>query len=186
MSRAVARDQRVALDAYFTPEELARKLVAVLPIGDRDRILEPHAGAGAFVRSLATGRRHVFACDINPESRGLIEADFAVVQDFLALGEPGPGVTWIVGNPPYSGAEEHCRHAIAITGRHVAFLLRLAILESAKRIPFWKEHPPRKVWAISERPSFTGGGTDSAAYGWFWWDNKYSGPTELGWLSWRS
>ena len=43
----------------------------------------------------------------------------------------------------------------------------------------------RKVWVLAERPSFTGGSTDSAAYGWFWWDLEHQGPTELGVLSWR-
>ena len=62
----------------------------------------------------------------------------------------------------------------------MAFLLRLAFLESAKRIPFWNEHPCRKVFVLSSRPSFTGDGRhDSAAYGFFWWDKSYTGPTEM-------
>jgi hypothetical protein len=40
--------------------------------------------------------------------------------------------------------------------------------------------------ALAERPSFTGGGTDSAAYGWFWFDREWKQPAEVipGW-SWR-
>jgi hypothetical protein len=38
------------------------------------------------------------------------------------------------------------------------------------------------VHVLSRRPSFTGGGTDSAAYGWFVWRKGYVGSPRLGWL----
>lgn len=77
----------------------------------------------------------------------------------------------------------------------VAFLLPLSFLESAERgvkskvhkTPFWKEHPATCVYVLSERPSFTGKGTDSNAYGFFVWQNrrvKY--PTRLEMISWRT
>lgn len=176
---------RITLDAYYTPDRLAVALVGLLPIGPGDVALEPHAGGGAFVRALNAKGAGVFAGDVNRDAAGLAQADFAVVGDFLDLDDAGPGVTWIVGNPPYSDAEAHIRHALDITGRHVAFLLRLAILETKIRIPLWEEHPPRKVWVLSQRPSFTGNGkTDSCAYGWFWWDREHQGPPELGWTRW--
>ena len=68
-------------------------------------------------------------------------------------------------------------------GDGCAFLLRLAFLESVKRRPFWEQHPPAAVYVFTRRPSFTGGRTDSAAYGWFIWCAHY-GPPVLRWLEW--
>lgn len=175
---------RRPLDAYYTPDDLAEALVDVLPVYRCESAHEPHAGGGAFVRALMRRGMWVYATDINPDAGGMKLADMAVCCDFLDH-TPRSQVSWVVGNPPYSNAEAHVRHAIDITGRHVAFLLRLAFLESRKRVPFWREHPARKVWVLAERPSFTGGATDAAAYGWFWWDKQYTGPTELEVLSWR-
>jgi len=176
---------RRPLDAYYTPDDLAEALVASLPVRMLSTALEPSCGGGAFVRALRLRGVAVLGLDIDPEADGLADANMAQVGDFLTYQHDIACPEWIIGNPPFSDAEAHVRHAIDITGRHVAFLLRLAFLESRKRVPFWKEHPPRKVWVLSERPSFTGGSTDSCAYGWFWFDNEHRGPTELDWISWK-
>ena len=87
--------------------------------------------------------------------------------------------------------------ALVVSGRFFAlvgvygcsFLLRLGFLESKKRGPFWdavmQDKLLRKVWVLRERPSFTGGGTDNSAYGWFHWDTEHEGPAELGFISWK-
>ena len=69
---------------------------------------------------------------------------------------------------------------------NVAFLLRLAAMETAARAPMWKRWPLRRVTVLAERPSFTGGRTDNAAYGFFHWQRSHIGPAEIvpGW-SWR-
>ena len=78
------------------------------------------------------------------------------------------------------------RKALQVTERHVAFLLRLAIVASEGRRNFWEQHPPRQVIVLPQRPSYTGGGTDQYDYGFFWWDLEYDGPTEMRWLpKWR-
>jgi len=182
VSRAVAEEDRRPLDAYWTPDPIARRLVGVLPVGEGHHVLEPHAGGGAFVRALmAADCRCVDAYDIDPTAPAIqkrLWPHARACRDFLSI--EGGTWDWIVGNPPFKGAEEHVRHALALTRRHVVFLLRLAFLESAQRLPFWREHPARKVWVLAQRPSFLGtGGTDSAAYGWFWWDNEHAGPTTM-------
>jgi hypothetical protein len=73
-----------------------------------------------------------------------------------------------------------------MTDQHVAFLLRLGFLESSKRLEFWRRWPCRKVFVLAERPSFTGGGTDSAAYALFWWDKVHQRATELEIISWKT
>lgn len=185
--------ERVTGDAYYTPDAVAEALVDLLPVsaaGWPDTLgtvcLEPHLGGGSFARAL--GRRHtyVLGLDIN-DGAAFSECHAGYLGDFLtdAPWEPSMVPEWIVGNPPYRDAEAHIRRALAVTGRHVAFLLRLAILESAQRAPLWAAHPPRRVWVLAERPSFTGGGTDSAAYAWIWWDRQHVGEPTLGWVSWR-
>ncbi len=186
MSRALQAAARRPLDAYYTPDPLAAALVGLLPIEPTDTVMEPHAGGGAFVRALLPVARRVHACDANPEAEGLhidgVSASFGGV-DFLEL--KYGRARWIVGNPPFRGFEAHVEHALTLS-RHVAFLLRLASMETAARAPMWQRWPLRKVWVLAERPSFTGGGTDSAAYGWFWFDRLYEGPAEIvpGW-SWK-
>ena len=173
---------RRPLDAYYTPDALASALVGLLPIEATDTVMEPHAGGGAFMRALLPVAHWVLACDVNPEAEGLTLAHSAHYGDFLTCSIGG---RWTVGNPPFRGFEEHVEHALTLS-RHVCYLLRLAVMESAGRAPLWQKWPLRKVWVLAERPSFTGGGTDSAAYGFFWWDRLHEGPAEIvpGW-SWK-
>ena len=185
MSRAVAVKDRIAGDAYYTPPDLAQALVARLGLGVGVRVLEPSAGGGAFVRALMSAGSDVTPMDVDPAAVGLRQGHHpGIVGDFLDLPVVGYDYDWVVGNPPYRHAEEHIRKALLHAPR-VAFLLRLGFLESRKRYPFWRDHPAHRVYVLAERPSFTGGGTDSAAYGWFVWDAEKSRHTSLEVISWR-
>ena len=194
MSATGRSDVRIKDDRYMTPQPLCWVLLAKLLEDielprDRLRVLEPHAGSGAWVR---TARRlmpaaHITANDVNDDVSRWYEfgADEARVGDFLRM---RGDFDLVIGNPPYNGAEAHVRHAISLTSRPkavVAFLLRLGFLESADRIEFWREFPPAVVYPLSERPSFTGGGTDQTAYAWFVWQRGADG-TRLEVMSWKS
>lgn len=181
MSRSLA--VRRQADAYYTEDALARALVSLLPIGGGTTVWEPHAGGGAFVRALSEQGAYVVASDITEWMWPT--ASHVFVADFLAL-EPDPArdtIPWIVGNPPFRDFEKHVDQALRFA-ENVAFLLRLAVMESAKRAPLWERWPLRKVWVLAERPSFTGGGTDSAAYGFFHFSKGWGGPAE-GVPGWR-
>lgn len=173
-------------DAYYTPDECARSCVAVLPIAKGSAVIEPHCGGGAFVRALlglGIGLE-ILANDINPDARALkipgVEPWSSDFQDFVV-----PGYEWVVGNPPYEGFEAHVDHALTVAP-NVAFLLRLAVMESGARVPCWERWPLRKVWVLAERVPFTSSGSGSSAYGWFWFQRGYAGPSEVvpGW-SWK-
>ena len=194
MSATNRGGERVALDAYYTPDDVAARCVAALPEAAMQvaRVLEPSVGGGAFVRAVravAAARWGPMACipirvcDVNPEAPGLVGEHTSWVGDFLDMPVSAP-YDLVLGNPPYRDAEAHIRHALAHVGRggHVAFLLRLAMLESERRRPLWREHPPIAVHVLTRRPSFTGGGTDSAAYAWFVWRRGYTGAPSVGWL----
>ena len=196
-----ASGSRDALDRYYTPPRLARAIVtavhAVEPLSGV--VLEPSAGAGAFARAiLDLTPAEVIVADLDPAAPALMSPAWAqrraagertpcasyCGRDFASIDWLRPA--WVIGNPPYSAAEEHVRHALTMS-RHVVFLLRAAFVESKGRSAFWRDHPCRHVWFCAERPSFTSGGTDSAAYAVFWWDTAYHGPTTCtpGW-TWRA
>lgn len=190
----VDENGRRQFDAYFTAQPVADALVRCL---ERDcfwrggTVLEPSAGRGAFVRAtmdLVIQPTAVYVNDIDPVRVAELRSTLAVVSSNRDFAEVRGQYDLIVGNPPYSHAEAHVRHALSLRSRCgvVAFLLRLAFLESQERVPFWKEHPASKIYVLSQRPSFTGdGGSDKAAYGFFVWDKCCRATTTLEVISWR-
>lgn len=177
--------ERAPLDAYYTDAAVASACVATLGNLFGRRVWEPHAGAGAFVNALVATGAKVTASDINPDAPALGRAQppCQFTADFLACKpEPDNRPEWVIGNPPFNDAERHVRHALAHASHGVAFLLRLAFLESAARTPFWQDHPPAAVYVFHKRPSFTGGKTDSCSYGWFVWKKNHPHAPMLGWI----
>lgn len=169
------------LDRKYTDERVARFLVDSLsPEVFRGTILEPSVGRGAFVRAVRATRGVqrmdlIFGVDIDAEVSGLSEADLGKVGDFL---DPHLFDEWmetppslIIGNPPFSQAEDHIRRAMEVVRQFgtVAFILRLDFLGSKCRREFWKEYPAVRYDVIRPRPSFTGGRTDSCQYAFFQW-----------------
>lgn len=186
--------ERRPLDAYFTPPALAGVCLSWLVRDGFYRagtVLEPSCGMGAFVAAARTvaGNADIDALDINPEHRSdAYNAGATRFRDCNFLSFDGPETfDLIVGNPPFSDALAHVEKALSLRSPwgSVAFLLRLAFLETQERRPFWKQNPASKVYVFSQRPSFTGGGTDSAAYGLFVWQRGWTRPTELEVVSWR-
>lgn len=183
MSSTTQGTNRAGRDAYYTPDAVAVAIVRGLRLLRGTVVLEPSAGGGAFVRALVEAGAIVTTIDIDPAAAGLGQGHAAAVCDFLRYRRRH---SWIVGNPPFNDAEAHVRHALSLADGGVAFLLRLAFLESTKRAALWREHPPARVDVLSRRPSFTGGGTDSAAYAVFRWEAGHTGPPALGWLDWNA
>lgn len=182
---------RRAHDAYYTPDDLAAKLVYLLSarLLPGCRVLEPSAGGGAFVRALWPYEHisGIHALDVDPDAPALSvsvperwwQPYTTQCEDFLRLPYPVQKPHWVIGNPPFENAEAHVRHALRMSQHGVAFLLRLAFLESVKREAFWEEHPCSDIVVLNKRPCFTGNGkTDSCAYGFFIWNTKY--PTQQG------
>ena len=185
-----ATPERRELDRYYTADPVAAALVQLLHLPAGARVVEPSVGGGAWVRALhrhGPDNVHITGVDLDPDARGLQGCDDAVVGvDWTDPSLDDRTWDWSIGNPPYQDAEAHIRASLRRCHNVVA-LLRLAFLETASRVPFWLQYPPRKVWVLAERPSFTGGGTDSAAYGLFWWRRQVVAPSStLGVVSWRS
>jgi len=182
--------KRRPLDSYYTPDALAVAIVQrckrdgyILP---DDMAIEPSCGGGAFVRALAGEVLDVLTVDIDPDVNAKVTADFLALESVSSTKHGAPmqhGADLIIGNPPYSHAEAHVRHALSLAPR-VVFLLRLAFLEGQSRRVFWREHPASHVWVLHKRPSFTGGGTDNCAYGVFAWNQDGIASTRLSHLDW--
>lgn len=107
-------------------------------------------------------------------------------RDFLE--DTTPRVN-IVSNPPYILGERFVQHALTITERKVAVLVRLAFLEGqARRRRLFVPHPPSRVLVFATRPSMPPGDLDieakggKVAYAWILWDRAHSGPSHIDWL----
>ena len=100
--------------------------------------------------------------------------------DYLARGRFG--YDFAICNPPFSQAQEF---VTKLRGDYpeaqVAVLLRLAFLESKKRLAWWATVGTPSIRVLIPRPSFNAQGTcDMAAYAWFCWN--WPGPP-LAWLA---
>lgn len=161
---------RIANDAYFTPPTLAKAIVArlverhLLRVGQT--VWEPHAGTGSFVRPLAAAGLLVYASDLGdaPDAAD-VRGTVASADGWDAReGFPWPDQPdWIVGNPPFSEAEEHVRALLPIARYGLAFITRQSFTATAKRADLARQ--VWQVWPINPRPSFTPDGkTDACEY----------------------
>ena len=91
----------------------------------------------------------------------------------------------ILGNPPFSIADKLVKRCVAnlAVGGNLTFLLRLAFLEGQRRYRnFWPRYQPQHVDVLPKSPSFTGGGTDTAAYALIRWAKEFREPKTFDWL----
>ena len=162
-------------DFYATPlESVYSFLDAYDGIKPSDKILEPSAGNGAILHALASRgyKNRVTAVEIRPEEIGLYFFTNDVrYGDFLDM-DFEERFDVIIGNPPYSLAQEFIDKALSILnpGGRLIFLLRTNFLESEKRFKWWQDKTPRGLYTLHKRPSFTGKGTDATSYSWFVWE----------------
>lgn len=85
---------KINLDKYYTPVELADKLIQltfnIIGVDNISEIIEPSAGNGSFSDAL-----NCIAYDIEPEK------DYIIKQDFLKLELEYKEKRLIIGNPPF-------------------------------------------------------------------------------------
>jgi hypothetical protein len=160
-------------DFYVTPSWcVCRLLEAWKPPGGT--WLEPSAGNGAIIRAALSVRSDVsfVAVELREEERaglGLIAK--TTIGDFLKT-EGSGHCSVVIGNPPFSLAMEFIEKARKVAPEaEVCMLLRLNFVGSETRSPFMRAHPP-DLYLLPNRPSFTGGKTDSIEYAWFVWPSR--------------
>ena len=166
---------RISLDAYYTPDRLAEACLSTFsPAVSPKVVVEPSVGGGAYARAIRKRwpNVHLVGYDLNKTAQGA-----ALCDDFYwtnwATVAPTQKCDMVLGNPPYSEAEEHVELALrrVKSGGMVGMLLRLSFASGKGRVPFWQKRTQDlySVHVLAERPSFTGGTTDACDYGWFVW-----------------
>lgn len=172
-------------DAYFTPPEAVQALMAIekLPAS----IADPCCGSGAILDVLEAGGHVVHGADILDYGWG---PGRTMIRDYLAEPVAMNGVG-IVTNPPYRLAEAFIRKALADRCHYHAWLLRTNFLESVGRLPFWRDHPPSRIWISSRRlPMIHRLGWEgkkaasNVCYAWFIWDMRKKEVCRLDWFDW--
>lgn len=193
MSSARGKKNRIPADLYETPEWCTHSLLDAYGVpyfGEGSRWIEPSAGSGAILKAVDSwysgmvvndkplhkpiwtvveARRQAKqdlrrACEL--ASAGASEI---IIDDFLDQAPPAEPFDVMLGNPPYSLAMEFVRKAVEERwAQRVAFLLRIAFLESAGRYEWLTKNMP-DVYGLPTRPSFTQGATDSTMYAWLVW-----------------
>lgn len=190
------RSQR---DFYETPIELCEMALTLLYDDlnlQPSSILDPGCGTGNWgkaVRNTWNEYPLLFGVDLNFEvSENIYDSLFK--QNYLNyISHLKFGL--IVGNPPYSLAEEFIQKSLSLVqdDGYIFFLLRLDFLASQKRLAtLYNLYPKtglRTVYVSSRRPSFysTNGKhtVDTLEYAMYLWQKGYTGETTLKWFYWE-
>jgi hypothetical protein len=160
---------RVEKDAYPTPLPVARAICQRLAqmLLPPTYIIEPSAGTGSFLYAAreAWPGAPIYATDIQPGAEPACAAtgtqwlgtcDWRNYVSQIAL----PEGTLVLGNPPFSQAEEHIRETVMRlpAGGVLAFLLKANFLSGERRArKLWTLPGFRYLLPIAGRPSFIKG-----------------------------
>lgn len=163
-----------SLDCFPTPPWATRALTEwVLPrlgVSVRDSsVWEPAAGLGHMVQPLQEAGARVFASDVFEYGPWIDKR-----IDFVAMPPLGPNFDWVITNPPFNQAERFVERGCEVATTGVAFLCRLALLESKGRFHMFRGLTPSLVAVFSERVPMVKGRWDpsassATAYAWFIW-----------------
>lgn len=172
MSATNRGTKRNKQDFYETPIKTIKLFLNNYQI-QGNNILEPCAGNGNISKTI---KQYYPSCRLDQveireeEKNNLQPYGNIYIENFLNW-QPKKYYDCIITNPPYSLAKEFIEKSLIIANE-VIMLLRLAFLESKKRYEFWQKYPVNELYILSQRPSFTGNGTDATAYAWFVWNKK--------------
>lgn len=177
-------------DEYLTDPNLAEAITLRLSqlIPPPSVIVEPSAGSGAFVKAARSQwpSAHITAVEVREEVEAACMtagADAFAFEDWEAI-QLLRVPNLIIGNPPYFAAERHIRRGMDLLapGGHLGFLLRMAFLNSQKRVKsFWDTQPGlRFLLPFARRPSFTGNGkTEHSEYAFYILEKGFTGNAEI-------
>jgi hypothetical protein len=133
---------KTKLQAFYTPEPVARRVIEAAEIRRSDMVLEPSAGGGALARLARQAGGSVTCVEIDLHAIvELVAAGFSTLHmDFLRYA--GEGFDRIVMNPPFADGQavDHVAHAFRC-------LAPAGILSAVVPASFWKV-PKRQQSAI--------------------------------------
>lgn len=192
-------------DNYQTPLKLAQaictRLAGVMPAPKS--IMEPSAGLGRFVMASRESwpNADITAVELREECEEPLKK-CEPTRICMGLWETvdlssAPVPDLIVGNPPYENAQQHLELSLARVrqpkvsgiiigdlplGGYVAFLLRMAFLNSQARVrTLWDlQKGFRYLMPLAQRPSYTGDGkSEHSEYAVYVFQNGYKGNAEI-------
>lgn len=164
-------DLNKSLGQWFTPEPLAARLVRFAKIRPHHRVLEPAAGAGAFIKAAKGRARSIDAHELDPRwaeyMRHRFDPNFARVHcgDYLEAPPPERPYDVSIMNPPYeNNMEAHfLRKALGESERVFGLIRAHGMAGQERHEILWKDVDkgkvgmPRKINFIT-RPRFKGQG----------------------------
>lgn len=172
---------RHAWDYYRTPlwaiREFLDSFTNFETIPQHARILDPCAGGDddfpfmpypTVLIERGFNPHQITTIDVREDSLAQYKADYLTF----------PKVTYdlVISNPPFNLALEFIEKGLGDTedGGLVIMLLRMSILGSVKRFPFWQEHMPKWIFMHHRRMTFTHQqNIDSVEYAHFVWQKGY-------------
>ena len=177
MSATNRTNVRKPYDFYSTPIDCIKTLLDNIDLSKYgNSVLEPSAGNGNICKVFKEyyPDKDLTAVELREEEYNnlcQLNIDDVIIDSFYNIRDKHD---IIIGNPPYSEAQEFIEHSFELLNENgiLIFLLRTNFLESKKRYEFWKKYPLSKLYTLSKRPSFTGKGTDATSYSWFIWDKS--------------
>lgn len=155
-------------DFYPTPWEATEAFVrAELSAFQRYCVWEPACGDGAISEVLKRHGCTVISSDLVDRGYGQGSFDFLVERPML-MHPPCA----IITNPPYKDlAEAFIRRACGdLNAPYVAMLLKAHYFHAATRRRLFTEHQPTRVYPLSWRLDFTGGGSPHTDCSWYVWE----------------
>ena len=183
MSATNRSNVRKPYDFYSTPIDCIENLLNNIDLTNYGNdVLEPTAGNGNICKVFKEyyPNKDLTAVELREEEYNNLcqsNIDVVIIDSYYNIRDK---YDIIIGNPPYSEAQEFIEHSFELLKENgiLIFLLRTNFLESKKRYEFWKKYPLSKLYTLSKRPSFTGKGTDATSYSWFIWE-KYPNGQEI-------
>lgn len=122
---------KIANDKYYTPRNAVLKVIEVIekdimPINDFQRIIEPSAGNGAFLKELPA---HAIGYDILPEYEGIIKGDY--LEQELEHKEN----SLVIGNPPFGRSGDLVKKFIKKSLEHSEYVAFIIPADNYKKNP---------------------------------------------------
>lgn len=199
--KSTVTSPKIPYDNYPTKPSLAKALVARVlkrmgDISTTHSLIEPSAGNGVFVKEMRAvwPTAPIVAVEVRPNEQEILAAgaNQVITSDWTAwikyakdfYANQGKPVV-IIGNPPFSLAQEHIEAAFENlpTDSTISFLLRFSFLGTKKRVPFWAGNGGKFLEILEPivpRPSFVKGSQDNSEYALFNWKKGFNQPTVLG------
>ena len=177
-SQTIVTGKKNNADFYITPPYAVNTLLKREKFeGD---ILEPSCGNGSISNALKQHKYIVYSYDINSHKIG-----YGLQKDFLLRTK---SIDNIITNPPYNRTLDFILHGLKLYNNKMAFLIRLAFVESQKRYKLiFEHHKPARIYIFSKRINYLptgntfGGGLITA---WFVWDKEAKNKdTIIRWIN---